>query len=464
MRFPVVGVSHPLACLVVLAALVASCAPATRGPPQPVVSPTGYEYPLGTPPVDTQFSQTAALYLRQENPERALELALEGIEAHPANAIHYFLAGVAHARLGSNEEADVMFVEAERIYPAYELEVEPERERAWAISFNEGIEAFDQGDLDTALDAWGRATRVYNIRPDAHRNLAAIFAGEGRYDDAIEVYQDAIRGLSRESATRVLSEEERSERAALRVGIEEDLAQLFLFSSRFAEAEPLLRAQLDREPDNLDLKGDLAGVLAGLGREAEAAEIYSSLLSEGEIEANALFNIGVSLFQTDDFAGAAEAFERLTRLQPESRDAWFNFANALLAAEEWERLVGIGPRLVELDPLSETAGLIAARSHLELGDEASARVGLEAVEALPVFVSELQLRPSGARTTVMGRVTPNAAEPGALVHLRFHFLSDGAPAGVQDVTVVVPTDSTGETFEVEIEGRAGAYRYEVLPN
>lgn len=450
--------------LAVVAALLPSCASAVRGPPEPVVSPSGYEYPLGTPPVDTQFSQTATLYLRQENPSRALELALEGIESDPGNAIHYFLAGVAHARLGDNEQADAMFLEAERIYPAYELDVEPERERAWAISFNEGIEAFDQGDLAAAVEAWGRATRVYNLRPDAHRNLAAILAGDGRYDEAIEVYENAIEGLSRDPATRNLPEDERTERSTLKRGIEEDLAQLFLFSSRFAEAEPLLRAQLDREPENLDLKGDLAAVLAGMGREAEAAEIYSSLLSEDEIESNALFNIGVSLFQADDFVGAAEAFERLTRIRPDSRDAWFNYANALLAAEDWGRLVDIGPRLVELDPLSETAGLIAARSHLELGDEDSARTGLEAVESLPAFISELQLRPSGSRTTVAGRITPNAGEAGTALRVRFHFMADGDPLGERTLTLTVPADSAGEAFEVEIAGRASGYRYEVLPN
>ena len=96
--------------------LAAGCARRLT-PAGPVISPTGIEYELGTPPTDTRFSQTAVLYLRQENVERALELSLDGIEADPLNPIHYYLAGTAYARLGETAGADAMFIEAERIYP-----------------------------------------------------------------------------------------------------------------------------------------------------------------------------------------------------------------------------------------------------------------------------------------------------------------------------------------------------------
>ena len=83
-----------------LVAALIGCAGSSRGPTGPVVSPTGIVYEPGTPPSETRYSQTAALLLRSGEPERALERAEEGIRAEPGNPIHYFLGGVANARLG----------------------------------------------------------------------------------------------------------------------------------------------------------------------------------------------------------------------------------------------------------------------------------------------------------------------------------------------------------------------------
>ena len=443
-------------------ALAAGCARRLT-PDGPVISPTGIRYELGTPPEDTRFSQTAILYLRQENVERALELALEGIEANPLNPIHYYLAGTAYARLGETVEADAMFIEAERIYPAYELDIEPERERAWADAFNEGIEAFDLDDIAGALEAWVRAAAVYDLQPDAHRNLAVVLSGEGRYGEAADTYQDALAGLQRRPATRLLTDEEAGEREALVLEIEENLAQLLLFSGRYPEAEPLLREQLERHPADTDVQRDLARTLTGMGRDAEATELYVSLLTSGILEPTEIFNVGVALFRSGDFVDAGTAFQRLTELQPDSRDAWFNYANSLFAAEAWAPLAAAGDRLVELDPLSENAGLIRARAYFEMGDEDAARRGLEETELLPIYVEGLRLRPLGSATRLEGRVVGRETEPGVNRRLRFTFYGDEGRLRDELLVISAPPVGEDEEFEIEFEGRATAYRYEVLP-
>ena len=448
--------------LAIAGVLAAGCA-RTLTPSGPVISPTGFEYALGTPPVDTRYSQTAVLYLRQERIERALELALEGIEADPPNPIHYYLAGAAYARLGRTVAADSMFVEAERIYPAYELDIEPEREQAWAQAFNEGIEAFGTDDIDGALEAWRRAAAVYDLQPDAHRNLAVVLSGEGRYDEAADIYQEALAGLGRRPATRLLTEEEVTERGDLVLEIEENLAQLLLFSGRFPEAEPLLREQLGRRPDDMDLRRDLARALTGMGRDAEATELYISLLSAGVLDPTEIFNVGVALFRSGDFAEAGTAFRRLTELQPDSRDAWFNYANSLFAAEAWGPLSAAGDRLIELDPLSENAGLIRARAYFEMGDEEAARAGLEQTELLPAYVEGLRLRPMGPETRLEGRIVGREAEPATELRLRFTFYGDEGLAVEEFLAMPMPSAGEIEEFELALDARATAYRYEVLP-
>jgi len=452
---------------VVLTVLVASVALGACGgtlrPPEPRVGPTGYVYPLGTPPAETRFSQTSTLFFREGNFDRALELALEGTADDPGNPVHYLLAGMSYLSLGDYANADDMFDQAQSIYPGYELDIEPQREAAWGESFNAGLAAYAEGDLDRTIARWNDATRMYDIRPEAHRNLAGLLATEGRYDEAIEVYRAAIAGLGKGPATEVLTEEDVRAREASIAELEEQLTALLMVTDRYAEAEPMLRRRLEREPESVQVRSDLASALNSLGRGSEARQIYSALLSEGGLQATELFNLGVGLFRVDDFAGAEEAFRRLTELQADSRDAWFNLANALFALEDWVPLVEVGQRLLGLDPLGETALLIAARAQLETGHRDAAIEILQRVDAAPVYLEGLRLRRAGAGTTVEGRMTGNLAVPGSPVDLLFTFFGEGGrEVGDEAVTLEAPPKGESMTLVVTFAGRALSYRYELI--
>ncbi len=453
--------ARSLAALLGAAALFAACA---GTPPPPIVSPTGIVYEPGIPPEETRRSQTATLYMRQDRFERALELLEEGMAADSTNPIHYFLAGIANGRLGRYAEADRVFSRAQALYPAYELDVEPEREAAWGAAFNAGLESYGEGDVDRTVGVWTEALLLWDLRPEAHRNLASVLTLEGRYDEAIDVYLRGLEGLKKVPATRFLDDEEVGFRQRAAVDMELELARLLLLTERFAEAEPLLRKQLALDPESVQLRGELAAALGGLGREAEASEIYSTLLAEEGLQATQLFNFGVALFRSQDFSSAADAFERLTEMQPNSRDAWFNYANSLFAAEAWTSLAEAGGRLIELDPLSENAHLITARAELEGGDREAAQGLLETADAVPAYVDALQLSRAGAETTVRGRLTANAAETGTPLRLRFVFYgSDGDTLGTRIVRVAAPAPGDTADFEVALASRAAAYRYELLP-
>lgn len=443
------------------ALLLSGCA--SRGPRGPVVSPTGIVYEPGVPPVDTRFSQTATLYLRQGVPDRALELALEGVAADPGNPAHWMVAGLAHARLSRYEEAHHAFTEAQRLYPAYELDIEPEREAAWTEAFNAGAVAYGAGDVAAALEAWTDAALIFELRPEAHRNLASLLTAEGRRAEAIEVYERALAGLARRPATRVLREDEVRARAELAAETEDALSRLLLVEGRYAEAEPFVRRRLEREPGSIVGRRDLAAVLTGLGRDVEAAALYTELLSEASMSAADLLDLGISFFRFSDYRQAGEAFARLTELRPESRDAWFNRANALLAAGAWDSLVTVGARLAELDPLGENAALIAARAHLETGDPQAALAWVEKAEAAPVHVSDLRLVPTTGSTRVLGRMVGNQADAGTALRLRFTFYGDAGAVGAETVELQAPPPGETAQFELSFAAPAAAYRYEVVP-
>lgn len=419
-------------------------------------------YESGVPPAETRFSQTSALYLSRGRVQNALEQAQEGIASDPQNPLHYYLAGVARIRLDQYGEADRMFARAEEIYPAYEVEIEPQREAAWAAAFNAGTEAYTQGDVEGAVEAWRRAIIIYDRRPESYRNLAGVLSSEGRYDEAIQVYEEGRKALSERPASRVLKPEEVEARDEARAEVEERLVQLLLFRKRFEEALPLLQRQLEHDSTDVRARAAMGRALAGLGRNDEATRIYSSLLSERELQASELLNLGTALFRAGEYTNATRAFERLTKLRPESRDAWFNYANSLFAAQEWQKLAAIGDRLLELDPLGEDSALIVARALLESGDVEGAQRGVDRSDAAPVHVAGLQMQPAAGVTTVHGTVVGSGAVPETPVCLRFTFYREDQTLGTETVEVAAPPQGKSAAFEVSFQKRADAYRYEVV--
>jgi tetratricopeptide (TPR) repeat protein len=428
-----------------------------------MVNALGEVYPPGTPPARTRFSQTAALLLVQGHVDRSLEMALEGIAGDSMNPIHYFLAGAAQIRLEQYVEADRTFDRAELLFPAYQLQIEPQRLAAWIQAYDQGVQAYEAGDTEAAMAAWRNAAVIYDLRSEAHRNLASLLARDESFDEAIELYRQALDGLARKPATRLLDSAEVQARADAAAATDESLAQLLMYVNRFEEAEPVLRRQIERDTTNVQLWGDLAAALKGQGKTEEAAEIYGSLLTGRSMESADLFSLGVGLFRAGDYARASEAFARLTGLRPNSRDAWFNYVNALLAGRDWSALARAGDRLVELDPLGKNVGLIAARAHLENGDEPGALQGIRRVDAAPVYVDGLQMQAVEAATRIQGRVVGNQAAPGSPVRLRFTFYQEASELGTQIIELSAPATGESAEFDALFGQRATGFKYELAP-
>jgi tetratricopeptide (TPR) repeat protein len=407
--------------------------------------------------------------------------AREGIAAAPGNPIHYYLAGEAAVGLNNYELADSMWKEAERIYPAYELDIEPARERAWASAFNAGVEAYNGGNPDGAIDTWLNADMIYMYRPDASQNLGVVLTNEQRYDDAIAAYERGIANLDLVPATRVIEAEEQAERDAAKVTMQKELAKLLVFTMKYAEAEVVLRQVIQVSPDDAEAQVNLATALGELGRQDEATAIYTQLLSRSDIPGDQLFNIGVTLFNAGNSADSAEAaplyqnaaraFGLLTSANPNHRDAWFNQANALYAAadntmsaQDWGALVPVAQRTLAVDPLTENVALILARAQREQGQNTEALATLNGIETSPVKLNELALQPGVQSTTVRGRVVGATASPGTPIRLRFTFYSYGGTSlGSQELSVTAPAPQAEEPFEVVFAMPADYFSYERLP-
>jgi tetratricopeptide (TPR) repeat protein len=437
------------------------CAASGGGGEPPLFSPTGTVYEPGNPPVPTPFSQGASLSIARAGFEEALAIAREGMAADPTNPIHYSLAGDAAVGLGEYALADSLWTVAERIYPAYQLEIEPSRESAWGKVFEAGFDAYNAGNTAGAIEAWKSADRIYRFRPEAAQNLATVLSQERRYDEAAATYERALESIVLLPGTRLLDAAGLAEREETRFRMEAELAKLYVYLERYADAEPLLRRAVARNPADIEAQANLATALGELDRPEEARAIYTQVLDSPSLSATDLFNIGVALYTSEEYARSATAFGRVVDLVPDHRDALLNQVNALYRGEIWQELIAVAPRLLRVDPLNQDAHHIMVRALVEEEQSEDARSLVAEVEQLPVRIADLLLTPTSRSSTIEGRVIGHAAEAGTPIRLRFTFLAESGTLGTRDVTLVAPARDQSETFRVDFGRPAGAFKYEV---
>jgi tetratricopeptide (TPR) repeat protein len=154
-------------------------------------------------PSNTMHTNSAALYLdrakktrvegeKQENLQKALEMALQGIQAKSNNPRAYLLAGQAYVQLGDAVRADSMFDKAEELWPEYKEETAVEREAMWVKSYNNGVLAMRDQKVDEAIAYFAAANEVFAGRPLAAVSLAQLYQQKGDAAKAIEAYRDAL--------------------------------------------------------------------------------------------------------------------------------------------------------------------------------------------------------------------------------------------------------------------------------
>ncbi len=441
----------------------------------------------GIAPRDNANTRSAQLFLsqaqasddpavRQERFQQALAEAEAGMQADPENPLSWFQAGEAHIGLGNYEEADRHLARAEELHPRYYLEIAPVREQAWVDAFNESIGHSNNRDYPAAIAELERANLIFKERPEAMMNLGNLYSATNQLNEAISAYEEAIElirsPLAEDQPPEVLADWEENEGIAVY-----NRAQLLMQADRHEEAVVAYREILAEDPSNVTVASNLGAALSALGREAEAQQIFNDLMARTDLTAQDFLFAGIGLFQGSDYVGAARAFQRSTDLNPESRDATFNLAQAAyLAASEadsastvpdemWPILADAGRRLVELDPANENAYRLYAQGLIRTGDEQEAVRLLERMEALSFEVLNTQLQPvAGGGAVLTGEVVNRSMAAGSSVSLTFSFSSEtGQVLGTRNLQVNLGGEGEAVPFEVEFDSTSevNGYRYTV---
>jgi tetratricopeptide (TPR) repeat protein len=266
------------------------------------------------------------------------------------------------------------------------------------------VQLHQAGDFPAAIREYQACIAAEPNRAEARSNLGAILARQGRYLDAIEQYQAALKVAAPEIAPRLrfnlalayyksfqipeaaaeLEPLHGLQPADLNIAIL--LADCRLRMGEFKQAIDVLLPLEASHSDQAALDYVLGMALIRDGRVAEGQIRVDRILGRGE-SAEAHFLLGAALFTKGDFPAAAKEFSKAAALNPEVASLHSYYGRALLfsgdadgAVTEFHKELAANPN--DFDANLQLAAILARRGKAE--------------EARPLLERAVQVRPGSA--------------------------------------------------------------------
>ncbi len=402
---------------------------------------------------------------------QALVQARQAVAADPTNPRAQILLGEAAIATGNYAEGGEAYAEALELRPAYVDETRGTREQAWLELYQEGVPYINSGDYPTVIEIFGAADMIYDERPEIKVILGQILASEGEYDRAIAVMEEA-RAIINSPRIEEVDSVTASNWLASEEDIDPTIAQSLLQSDRYADAIPVLQSLIESHPDQLQYVFSLATSYQETDQDDAAIALYNDVAERPGLEASDYLELGIGLYQMEEYVGAHVAFVQAADAAPYDRDALELGVNSLqihyvnndsteATPTEVEAWVDMAERWIELDPNSDRAYTALAQGLIRQGDESRNAELLNAAQALPVWVRGLQMTRTRSGATVVGTVLGNGDDAPSTVTLDFTFYdASGTAVGSESVSVTLEGGSGRISLEFEGEGVEG-YGYEV---
>ncbi|MPZ40885.1 MAG: tetratricopeptide repeat protein [Rhizobiales bacterium] len=202
-----------------------------------------------------------------------------------------------------------------------------------------GLIAARYGNLDAAVELYGRALAVNGGSAECHFNLGQVLRAQGRNLDGMTHLGEAT-ALKRDYVAAHVA-----------------LADMLVAQNDLEGARSRYEQALAIDPRLVDARHDLANILRQLGHFDEAAAQFRQVVATRPDYAEAISNLGVVLSAQGRFADAAEQYQRAIAIKPELVDVYRNLARALLAdgrADEAVMAVVRGLAIRETDEAKAT--------------------------------------------------------------------------------------------------------------
>ncbi|HTS29280.1 MAG TPA: tetratricopeptide repeat protein [Bryobacteraceae bacterium] len=264
---------------------------------------------------------------------QAAELYQQVLQSNPANADALYLLSVIAHQAGDHRAAVQLNRRA--------LALVPGDVRCYNVL---GLALMELG-RDAEAEASFRQGIATAANPELHNNLGTLWRKQGRLDDAIQAYQEALAespGYANAhynlgNAWRDKKEWERAAECFQRaVNAEPDharalvaLGQLLQALERPAEAVPVLERAASLIPGDAELYCDLGDALQTLREWQAAVDQYRKALACNPKSSRAWYAAGCAETSRNEYAAAGFCFQKALEADPTRREAQHNLGHSL---------------------------------------------------------------------------------------------------------------------------------------
>jgi tetratricopeptide (TPR) repeat protein len=229
-----------------------------------------------------------------------------------------------------------------------------------------GIIFGGQGRLQEAIGQYEQALRIRPDYAEAHNNLGVILERAGRMREAIEHYEEAVRvqpdyaeahynlGIDLMGQGRLPEAIGHYERALqIRPNYAEaynNLGFALMKQGKVPEAIAHYEQAVRLKPDDAEMHNNLAFALAQTGQVQDAIGHYEQALQLNPNYAEAHNNLGVALVKQGRLQEAIDHYKEAVRIKPDYASAQCNWGNALLREGNEPEAIGHYEQALEINP------------------------------------------------------------------------------------------------------------------
>ena len=340
-------------------------------------------------------------------------------------------------------------------------------------ALNQGIDLINANQLDSAEKMIKKALVIYPNSANAY-NALTVIAAKQNDTTALATYSrqvlEAAKGDT-SAAVKKLSQSAMYNLAIHLIGQGE--AGSPNKTALFAEARTLLQDYLAQVPGDPNAQQALARIATASGDTTAVAAIYAEMMSNpGKFSDIQLFEAGSALAMAKKFGDAAKLYEAGLQANPYYRDALFNLSTVYFEQKQYDKMLPVANRLVQVDPSNPDNWRQLAAAYQGLmrnAKDAKVRKAhqdtllkyLGKSDSLPVKVSFSDFRHAGAKHTLTGMIENRGKTPGNYT-LKVEFVDKQGTVVATEQKVIGPVNPKQTVpFTVETEN-AGivALRYE----
>jgi len=422
-----------------------------------------------------------------------------GSGAQDKNPAAWYYLGRYYVEVKDLAGADSAFARAVTLAPGCAQDVTAWRRQLWVPVVNAGIAAWQAGNTDSAMVSFRRANQIYTAEPTAFAYVATLFSTANQTDSAAKYFKLAVAAAQDPKFAKDKKD------ATF------NLARVYHGAQRWDEAVQVYKDYLAAYPGDVQATGGLASVYAATGKRDEAMALYKDLLQHADLaDAADLFRAGQQILNgltSPDTAAkggqcraetrsanraltvrqiaahcdsttraALRNFEASVQGQyrmvgqvynaglaksPYDRDALFTLAGVAELMGDTAQALTVAGRLYAVDPLNRSTLRMVAQAWQVKGKSDSTLHYLQIADTISVEVTVGSFIPDEHGATLSGILTNVRAKANPALALTVEFLGvkgDVVATETLNVTPIAP--GANQPFELKAKGTGiAAWRY-----